>query len=328
MRARVFITQPVAAAAIERLRSIADVRWNHDPLHILAKQELIAAVRGCDILYCLLHDRIDRDVITANPQLRAIVTTTITPADIDVAAASERSIPVTVIPAALLNDATADLTWALLLAVARRVAEGDRLMRCGTFPGSQSAYMEGAGVSGKTLGLIGMGGVGRAVARRARGFDMPLRYYDPQRLAAERERELELGYVDLHTLLSTADFVSLHARLTPETHHMIGAAELRLMKPTTYFINTARGPLVDEQALVQALSEGRIAGAGLDVFEDEPRPHPELLKLPNVVLTPHVGSAVAELRAAMAHVAVDNICAILEGRRPPNCWNTEIYSRS
>jgi glyoxylate reductase len=326
MRPRVFITQPVHESAIERLRAVAEVEWNRDTLHILTKQELIAAVRACDVLFCLLHDHVDAGVIDANPKLRAIASTTITPADIDTAAATARGIPVTVIPAALLDDATADLAWALLLSVARRVAEGDRLMRGGTFPGSQSAYLEGGGVSGKTLGLIGMGGVGRAAAQRARGFSMKCLYYDPRRLDAASEATLGVTWAPLERVLAESDFISLHARLTPRTRHMMGEREFGLMKRSAYFINTARGPLVDEPALVRALAEHRIAGAGLDVFEHEPRPDPALLAMSNVVMTPHAGSAVTELRAAMANVAVDNIIAILEGRRPPNCWNQEIYA--
>lgn len=325
MRPRIFITQPVHASAIERLQAIGDVEWNRDPLRILSKSELLDAARSHDILFCLLQDHVDRDVIDANPSLKAIASMTITPADIDTATASARRIPVTVIPAALLNDATADLAWALLFAVARRVAEGDRLMRAGTFPGSQSPYMEGGGVSRKTLGIIGMGGVGRASAQRARGFSMRVLYYDPQRLSAEEEAALGLTWQPLDTLLREADFVSLHARLTPQTRHLIGARELSLMKCGAYFINSARGPLVDEEALVAALEERRIAGAGLDVFEHEPRPHPKLLQMDHVVVTPHVGSAVGELRAAMANVVVDNIVAVLDGGTPPNCWNAEIY---
>ena len=324
-RPRVFITQPVNRGAIERLQGVAEVEWNRDPLHILSRDELIAAAKNCDVLYCLLHDRVDRDVIDANPGLLGIASTTITPADIDVATATARRIPVTVIPAALLDDATADLAWALMLCVARRVAEADRLMRAGTFPGSQSAYIEGGGVSGKTLGLIGMGGVGRACAQRARGFSMHVLYYDPRRLDTAEEQALGLDWVPLDRLLAEADFVSLHARLTPATRHLIGDHEFGLMKASAYFVNTARGPLADEQALVRALSEGRIAGAGLDVFEHEPRPHAALLEMPSVVVTPHAGSAVTELRARMAGIAVDNILAIVEGRRPPNCWNAEIY---
>jgi glyoxylate reductase len=328
MRPRVFITQPVHAGAIERLRSVADVEWNRDPLHILTNAELLEAARRCDILYCLLHDRVDHSVIEANPKLRGIASTTITPADIDTAAATKHGIPVTVIPAPLLDDATADLAWALILSVARRVAEGDRLMRAGTFPGSQSAYMEGGAVSRTTLGLVGMGGVGRATARRGQGFSMRLLYTDPRRLDPPEERDLGLTCTSLDELLRESDFVSLHARLTPETRHLIGERELRLMKPTAYLINTARGPIVDEEALVHALAERRIAGAGLDVYENEPKPHPELLKMPNVVLTPHVGSAISELRAAMAQLAVDNIIAIIEGRKPPNCWNPEVFGKA
>jgi glyoxylate reductase len=327
-RPRIYITQPVHASAIERLQAIADVDWNRDPLHIMTKDELIAAARDSDILFCLLQDHVDADVIGANPNLRMIASMTITPADIDTVAASRARIPVTVIPAALLNEATADLAWALLFSVARRVAEGDRLMRSGIFPGSQSCYMEGAGVSRKTLGIIGMGGVGRAAAARARGFAMRVLYFDPQRLAPEDEKALELTWRPMNELLQESDFVSLHARLTPETRHFIGERELKLMKRTAYLINSARGPLVDEEALVRALEGRRIAGAGLDVFEHEPRPHPKLLEMPNVVMTPHVGSAVTELRAAMANVVVDNIVAVLAGQQPPNCYNAEIYSRN
>ena len=324
-RPRIFITQPVHPSAIERLRSVADVDGNTDPLRIVAKDELIAAARANDILFCLLQDHVDADVIAANPKLRAVASMTITPADIDIAAASARRIPVTVIPAALLNDATADLAWALLFSVARRVAEGDRLMRSGIFPGSQSVYMEGGGVSGKTIGLIGMGGVGRASARRASGFSMRVLYHDPVRIDPADEAALGMTWVPLDELLRESDFVSLHARLTPQTRHLIGARELALMKTSAYLINSARGPLVDEEALVHALETGRIAGAGLDVFEHEPRPHPKLLQMDNVVMTPHVGSAVGELRAVMANVVVDNIMAVLEGRQPPNCGNGEIF---
>jgi glyoxylate reductase len=325
MRPTVFITQPIHPAVIARLQTIAEVDWNRDPLHIPSKEELIAAARRVDILFCLLQDHVDAEVIGANPELRAIATMTITPADIDIAAASARRIPVTVVPAVLLNDATADLAWALMFAVARRVAEGDRLMRSGVFPGSQSSYMEGGGVSRKTLGIIGMGGVGRAAAERARGFSMRVLYYDPNRLPDSDEASLGISWTPLDRLLGESDFVSLHARLTSETRHLIGVREFQLMKRTAFFINSARGPLVDEEALVRALKEGQIAGAGLDVFEHEPRPHPALLEMPNVVVTPHVGSAVRELREAMANVVVDNIIAILEGRQAPNCWNPEVY---
>lgn len=325
MRSKVFITQPVAASAIERLRGVAHVELNPDPVHIMTKDELRSAVGSSDILFCLLQDQVDGEVIATNPKLRAIASMKITPSGIDVAEASVRRIPVTVIPP-IVGEATADLHFGLLLAVARRIVEGDRVLREGVFPGGQSIRLEGAGVAGKTIGLIGGGGrIGRAVARRARGFSMQLLYWGPRRIAEAEERELGLRYVALDRLLAESDFVSVHAPLKPETHHLIGERELGLMKPSAFLVNTARGPIVDEKALADALSEGRIAGAGLDVFEYEPDVEPRLLEMPNVVLTPHMGSALAELRESMAHIVVDNIVAVLEGRRPPNCWNPEIY---
>lgn len=325
-RPRIFITQPVAQSAIERLKGVAEVEWNPDPVHIMGKEELCAAVKRHDILFCLLHDRVDRDVIAANPNLRAIASMKITPSDLDVAEATARRIPVTVIPP-IVTEATADMHFALLLAVARRVVEGDRLVRSGVFPGSQSSYLEGAGVWGKTIGLIGGGGrIGRAVARRALGFSMRVLYWTPRRKAENEEREAGLSYVTFDQLLAQSDFVSMHAPLTPETRHLMGAREFGLMKPTAFFVNTARGAVVDEAALARALTERRIAGAGLDVFEHEPTVDPALPAMPNVVLTPHLGSAVRELRESMAHVVVDNILAVLDGKQPPNCWNTEIYA--
>lgn len=325
-RPRIFITQPVAQSAIERLRRVADVEWNPDPVHIMGKDELRATIPRHDFLFCLLHDRVDRDVIAANPKLRAIASMKITPSDVDVAEATARRIPVTVIPP-MVTEATADIHFALLLAVARRVVEGDRLVHSGVFPGSQSSYLEGAGVWGKTIGLIGGGGrIGRAVARRAHGFSMRVLYWTPRRKPEAEERDAGLNYVPFEQLLAESDFVSMHAPLTPATRHLLGGREFAQMKPTAYFVNTARGAVVDETALGEALTERRIAGAGLDVFEDEPRVTPALLTLKNVVLTPHLGSAVRELREAMAHVVVDNIFAILEGRQPPNCWNNEIYT--
>jgi len=326
MRLRVFITQPVARSAIERLRSVADVEWNSDIEHTMTKDELCAAVREHDILFCLLQDHVDRDVIAANADLRAIASMKITPSDIDVAAATARRIPVTVIPP-VVTEATADLHFGLMLALARRVVEGDRVLRTGVFPGAQSMRFEGAFVWKKTIGLVGGGGrIGRAVAERARGFSMRILYWGPRRIAESEEQKLGLNYVALDQLLAASDFVSIHAPLKAETHHLIGARELALMKPTAFLINTARGPIVDEAALARALADRRIAGAALDVYEHEPRVEAALLTMSNVVLTPHVGSAVAELREAMAHVVVDNIVAVLKGRAPPNCWNPEIYA--
>lgn len=328
MRTRVYVTQPVARSALERLRAVADVTLNDDSLHIVSKNELLNAARDHDIIFCLLHDKIDAEVINANPHLKAIASMTITPADIDTQVASARKLPVTVIPALLLNDATADLAWSLLMAVSRRVAEGDRAMRSGIFPGSQSNYLEGSGVSHKTLGLIGVGGVGTAMAQRAHGFSMKVIYHDPRRLAPEKETELGLTWVPFDTVFREADFVSLHLPLNAQTRHLIGAPQLALMKPTAYLINAARGPIIDEAALVAALQAKRIAGAGLDVYEHEPRPHADLLKMNNVVCTPHMGSAVNELREAMANVVVDNIVALIEGRQPPNAWNAATMPRT
>ncbi|MGZ3290046.1 MAG: 2-hydroxyacid dehydrogenase [Xanthobacteraceae bacterium] len=323
-RPRIFVTQPVAKSALDRLRKVAMVKINPDSSRIIPKKALVAAVRKSDILFSLLHDRIDRDVIAANPQLRAITSQSITPDNIDVAEATRRKIPVTVVPP-IVAEATADINFGLMLMVARRMVEGDRLVHKGRFPGSQSNHLVGAAVFGKTIGLVGGGGrIGTAVARRARGFGMRVLYWTPRRKAESLEREVAMTYVPLDQLLKEADFVSLHSPLRPETRHQIGARELALMKPTAFLINTARGAIVDEAALARALTKRQIAGAGLDVFEHEPKVTPGLLALPNVVTTPHLGSAVLEVREQMANIVVDNILALLEGRTPPNCVNPEV----
>ncbi|HLN08774.1 MAG TPA: D-glycerate dehydrogenase [Xanthobacteraceae bacterium] len=319
------MTQPVAASALARLRKVASVEVNPDGSRIMTKRALCTALRRNDILFALLHDTVDRDVLAVNPNLRAVASMAVTPDRIDVAEATRRRIPVTVIPS-IVAEATADLAFGLMIAVARRMLEGDRLVRKRGFPGSQSNHLAGAGVSGKVLGLVGGGGrIGRAVARRAQGFSMRVLYWGPRRSPAGDEKEAGIIFTPLDELLAESDFVSLHARLTPETRHQIGARQLRLMKPTAFLINTARGPIVDEAALVRALARGQIAGAGLDVFEREPKMNPALWKMPNVVLTPHLGSAVTELRDVMANIVADNILAILDGRQPPNCVNPQVY---
>lgn len=325
MRPRVYVTQPIAESALLRLKGIAEVEVNEDSSRILATPKLIDAAKRCDIILCLLHDTIDRDVLAANPHLKAIASMTITPDRIDVAEATTRGIIVTNIPA-VVTDATADIAFGLLLAVARRIVEGDKVVRSGVFPGSQSNHLAGAVVSGKTLGIVGMGRIGQAMARRARGFDMTLLYCDPRALPAEEEQKLGLRQVSFEELLGQSDFISLHPSLNDETRHMIGVRQFALMKRTTFLINTSRGPIVDEKALAQALTEGRIAGAGIDVYENEPKVERALLTMNNVVLTPHLGSAVMELRERMAHVVVDNIAAIVEGRLPPNCINPAVFA--
>ena len=324
MRPRIFITQPIADGAVARLRKVATVKVNPDASHIISKTALIAGVRRCDIVFSLLHDTIDREVLAANPKLRLVASQSITPDNIDVAEAIKRKIPITVVPP-IVAEAAADLTFGLMLMAARRMVEADRLVHKGRFPGSQSSHLAGAAVYGKTIGLVGGGGrIGSAVARRARGFGMRVLYWAPRRKPESVERELAMTYAPLDQLLKESDFVSLHSPLRPETRHQIGGRELALMKPTAFLINTARGAIVDEAALARALKKRQIAGAGLDVFEHEPDVTPALLQMANVVTTPHLGSAVVEVREQMANIVVDNILALLEGKTPPNCVNPEV----
>ena len=323
---RIFVTQPVCEHALKRLRAVARVAVFADSSRIIPKRTLIAEVRKADILFCLLHDRIDRAVVEANPDLRLIAAQSITPSNIDVEAATARRIPVTV-TAPITTEATADLTFGLMLAVARRMLEGDRLARAGKFPGGQSAHLMGAYVWGKTLGLAGGGGlIGKAVARRAHGFSMRVLYWTPRRKPQSEEREAGLTYVPFEQLLRESDFVSIHSPLNKQTRHQISARELRLMKKTAFLVNTARGALIDEAALVRALAEKKVGGAGLDVFEHEPKIEAALKKMPNVVLTPHLGSATPEVREAMAGIVVDNILAFLAGHKLPNCVNPQVFA--
>ncbi len=325
-RPRIFVTQPVSEQALKRLRAVASVKVFPDASRIIPKSTLIAAVRKADILFCLLHDKIDRAVVDANPNLRLIAAQSITPSNIDVAAATARRIPVTV-TAPITTEATADLNFGLMLAVARRILEGDRMARAGKFPGGQSAHLMGSYVWGKTIGLIGGGGlIGKAVARRAHGFSMRVLYWTPRRKTEHEEREAGLTFVPLDELLREADFVSIHSPLNSDTRHQIGARELRLMKKTAFIINSARGAIIDEAALVRALKRRQIAGAGLDVFEHEPKIDPALKKMSNVVLTPHLGSATPEVREEMAGIVVDNILAFIGGHKLPNCVNPQVFA--
>jgi glyoxylate reductase len=323
---RVFVTQPIAESALTRLRDVADVEVNPDSSRVLDKGKLIAAVKRCDILLSLLHDTVDADVLGANPRLLAVSSMNITQDRIDLAEATRLGIPVTNIPA-IVTDATADIAFGLLLAVARNIALGDKLFRGGVYPGSQSNHLAGAAVTGRTLGLVGFGRIGQAMARRGRGFDMNIIYADPRRLPADEEATFAAGYRSFDDLLREADFVSLHPQLSPETRHLMSDRQFALMQPSAFVINTSRGPVIDEAALVRALNEKKIAGAGLDVFEHEPDVSPELIAMPNVVLTPHLGSAVASLREGMAHVVVDNIIALIEGKPPVSCLNPEVLKK-
>jgi glyoxylate reductase len=308
--ARIFVTQPLAGAAIDRLRAVGDVSVNPDAATILPKEKLIAAVRDCEILCCLLHDRIDAEVIDAAPQLQMISDGAINPTNVDVQRAKERGIVVTTIPN-IVAETTADLQWALLLAVARRIVEADRALRQGLFPGGQSVYFAGATVAGKTLGSVGFGEIGKYSARRAHGFGMRVVYTKRTRLGSQEESEQRLEFRALDELLRKSDFVVVNCAYTSETHHLIGERELHLMKPTAFLVNTSRGPIVDEAALVRALRDRTIAGAGLDVYENEPRVHPELIKLDNVVLTPHLGSASLDTRIAIADCMVESVLEFL-----------------
>ena len=323
---RIFVTQPIAESALKRLRAVAEVEVNPDSSRVLPKDRLIAGVQRADILLCLLHDVVDRDVLTANPHLKAVSSMNITQDRIDLASATELGIPVTNIPA-IVTDATADIAFGLLLAVARNIALGDRLFRQGVYPGSQSNHLAGYAVSGKTLGLVGFGRIGQAVARRGGGFGMKILYCDPRRLPAEDEQKFGATYGSFEDVLRQSDFVSLHPQLAPETRHLMSDAQFAQMKKTAFVVNTARGPVIDEAALVRALKAGKIAGAGLDVYEFEPLVSPDLVAMDNVVLTPHLGSGVLELREGMANVVADNCIALIEGKPPVSCLNPQVLKK-
>jgi glyoxylate reductase len=291
-----------------------------DLLDADGERDIARALDGHAGLVCLLTDRIDAAVLAADPQLRVVANVAVGYDNIDIAAARKLGIVVTNTPG-VLTHATADLAFALILGTARRLPEGDTYVRTGRWDGFHLLPdMLGADVHGATLGIFGMGRIGREVARRAaHGFDMRVLYHSRRRLPVEQETSLPAEYVDLDRLLAESDFLSIHAPLTPQTYHVIGAPELARMKPTAILINTSRGPLVDEAALADALAAGRIAGAGLDVFEAEPTVHSGLLELrERVVLLPHVGSATATTRRMMATVALANAAAVLRGEPPPN----------
>ncbi len=281
----------------------------------LPKAEFLARLRGKDGLICHIISTIDDEVLAAAPTLKVVANVAVGYNNIDVAAARRRGVVVTNTPD-VLTETTADFAWALLMAAARRVVEADQFARSGQWQRWQWDLLWGADVHGKTLGILGFGRIGRAVARRAAGFSMRVLYHDAVRPEPAVERELRATYAEPDAILREADFVSLHTPLLPETRHLVNERTLRLMKKTAILVNAARGPIVDEAALVRALKEGWIAGAGIDVFEEEPKIHPGLLPLPNVVLAPHIASASRDTRVAMASLAVRNCLAVLDGKPP------------
>lgn len=323
MPARVLVTRELPEAALRLLEKHAalEVHRSQTPL---GRPALLERLRDKEALVCQLTQRVDAEVLSAGTKLRLVANVAVGYDNIDVAAATARGIAVTNTPG-VLDETTADFTWALLLGVARRVAEGDRLVRSGQWTGWDLLLLLGADVHRKTLGIIGLGRIGQRVARRARGFGMRVLYCDAVRAPAEVERELGVEWTERERLLREADFVTLHVPLLPETRHLMGAAEFSLMKPAAYLINASRGPVVDEAALVEALEQKKIAGAGLDVFEKEPNVHPKLLAMPNVLLAPHIASASVETRTCMAVLAAENVVAVLDGRRPPHLVNPEVY---
>ncbi len=278
----------------------------------LPKAELIRRLHGKQALICHIISTVDEEVLAGASDLKAVCNVAVGFNNIDVAACRKRGVVVTNTPD-VLTETTADFAWALLMAAARRVVEADRFARTGQWSRWQWDLLWSNDVYGKTLGVIGFGRIGRAVARRALGFNMRVLYHDTVRADAAAERELKATYMERDALLRESDFVSLHTLLIPETRHLIDERTLRLMKKTAILVNAARGPIVDEAALVRALTEGWIAGAGLDVFEEEPKIHPGLLALANVTLAPHIASASLDTRLAMATLAVRNCLAVLEG---------------
>jgi len=281
----------------------------------LSKAELISRLRGKDALICHIISTIDDEVLAAAPTVKVVANVAVGYNNIDVAAARRRGVVVTNTPD-VLTETTADFAWTLLMAAARRVVEADHFSRSGQWQKWEWDLLWGADIFGKTLGVVGFGRIGRAVARRALGFNMRVLYQDAVRADAAVERELRATRMDLEPLLAESDFVSLHTPLLPETRHLMGERTLKLMKKSAILVNAARGPVVDEAALVRALKEGWIAGAGLDVFEEEPKIHPRLLPLKNVVLAPHIASASFDTRLAMASLAVRNCLAVLDGKPP------------
>jgi glyoxylate reductase len=322
-RPKIVVTRRIPEPAVELLQEAGDV-WVSPDDRPLEVAELHEAIKGADIVVTLLHDKVDDAFFdAAGDQLQAVCNVAVGFDNIDVPAATKRGVVVTNTPA-VLTEATADLAMTLILAVTRRAGEGERLIRARE-PWSWHMFMLlGMGLQDKTLGVVGMGAIGQSLARRAKAFGMSIVYSDARQAPAEVEEELGARRVELEELLREADVVSIHAPLMDETRHLINADTLALMKESAYIVNSARGPIIDEAALVDALKAGKIAGAGLDVYENEPETHPGLLELDNVVLLPHLGSATIETRTAMGVLAAENAVATLNGEPPKTPVNPEV----
>jgi glyoxylate reductase len=307
----ILLTGKIPSSVLAKLESIGEVdQFRKDGVDVMPHDELVARVAGKQALVSMITDAVDRAVIDAGTELTIIANAAVGYNNIDVAAARARGVIVTNTPG-VLTDATADLTWALILGITRRIGEGERLVRRGNWKGWTFDFMLGAEVRGKQLGIVGYGGIGRAVAARGRAFGMRIAH-----TSRTPKNDPDAEAMPLDRLLATSDVVSLHCPLTPETRHVIDHAALARMKRSAYLINTSRGPVVDEKALAWALRTRLIAGAGLDVFEHEPKIEPELLTLENVLLVPHLGSGTVETRTAMADLAVRNVAAVLSGQPP------------
>lgn len=323
MKPKVYLTRRLPPQVMLRLERETDLAWNAQD-RVASRNEIMIGLRGRQALLCTINERVDAEILDSCPGLKVVANFGVGYNHVDIAAASARKIPVTNTPD-VLTDATADLAFALLLAAARRLGEGERLVRTGAWKGWEPMQLLGADVSGATLGIIGFGRIGRAVACRARGFGMKLIYWNRTPLTQAQESETEATRAEFEDLLRQSDFVSLHAAYSAETHHLIGKPQLELMKPSAFLINASRGAVVDEAALVEVLQRRRIAGAALDVYEQEPHLMPGLSQLDNVLLAPHLGSATIGTRTRMGMIAVDNLLAACLGQRPPNCVNPEVF---
>ena len=322
MRRTVLISKHIYQEAVDQLIARVEVDYN-DSDESLPAEELRTRVAGKDGLVCQLTDRIGPSLLDSAEGLRVVSNVAVGFDNIDVSAATQRGIIVTNTPG-VLTDTTADLAFALILGAGRRLGEAERYLRAGRFNQWRINLLTGWDIWGATLGIFGLGRIGQAVARRGRGFNMRLLYYDPYRQSEEVEQALGVEYASKREVLRQADFVTLHCALTSDTHHLIGPEELGLMKPTAVLVNTSRGPVVDEAALADALQSGRIAAAGLDVFEHEPAVHPKLLTLENALIVPHIASASVATRTRTCCMAAENMIAGLQGQRPPNIVNPEV----